>query len=143
MDRNDINRPRFARSIREALEGLELEALCYSWLDDPEYLEITKYLERRLQTLDDGEPKPLTLEELYYMPCGSHIWVKTRQSYIHDGQVEPSDHYVSHSAITGYVDDQGLVAIWSAASDERLLERDYGKTWWAYLFDPLPEDEEQ
>lgn len=62
MDRKDINIPRFARSIREALAGLELEARCYSWLDDPEYLEIKRYLEDRLEDL--RVVRPLTKREV-------------------------------------------------------------------------------
>lgn len=143
MDRNDINRPRFARSIQEALEGLELEARCYSWLDDPEYLEIKEYLERRLQALNDGEPKPLTMEELYYMPCGSHVWVRERVTCNFPCQGAQHHYDVSHSAIIDYVDGKGLVAIWNAETlDDLFLECDYGKRWWAYLIDPLPEDDE-
>lgn len=143
MDRNDINIPRFARSIRYALDDLAKEAHCYGWRDDPEYLEIKKFLERRLQAIRDGEPNPLSLEDLYYMPAGSHVWVKELVTYNFPGQETQHSYCVSHSAIIDYVDGKGLVAIWNAESlDDLFLECDYGKRWWAYLIDPVPEDDE-
>lgn len=53
MEKNDVNRKRFVRSIRWALETLAREAHCYGWRDDPEYLEIKKYLESQLEQLQE------------------------------------------------------------------------------------------
>lgn len=63
MERNDINVPRFARSVRDALDGLALEARCYGWLDDPEYLEIKRYLECCLDSINGKEPTPFSGDE--------------------------------------------------------------------------------
>lgn len=60
-----INYPRFINAIEEAIAGLELEARCYGYTEDPEHVELIKYLqtyetsmflkqdarERRLQAL--------------------------------------------------------------------------------------------
>lgn len=53
MEKNDINHPRFVRSIRWALETLAQEAHCYGWRDDPDYLELKEYLEKQMERLQE------------------------------------------------------------------------------------------
>ncbi len=37
--------PRFLNAIDEAIQGLELEARCYSYTDEPEYTELIALLQ--------------------------------------------------------------------------------------------------
>ena len=41
-----INYPRFINAIEEAIQGLELEARCYGYIEDPEHTELVELLQK-------------------------------------------------------------------------------------------------
>ena len=63
LDRNElsmsvVNARRFSRAVRDALDGLELEARCYGLKNEDYYLTTKAYLERleaRLKAKTRGE----------------------------------------------------------------------------------------
>ena len=52
MEKNNVNHPRFVRSLRWALDTLSKEARCYGYRDDPDYLEIKTYLENQIERVE-------------------------------------------------------------------------------------------
>lgn len=76
-------------------------------------------------------PKALTIKQLYDIALNEcyddlHIWVKI----LNNNHVTP--------AIIDILDRTGIVAVWCATTskDEWLIEKDYGKTWLAYVSKP-------
>lgn len=55
MKQNDINRKRFVRSVRGAMESLARDARCYGYSNDPDYTEIKEDLKYCLRMIEDGE----------------------------------------------------------------------------------------
>lgn len=88
----------------------------------------------------------LTLEQLkdkmLQSDNGLHIWVKVKKTFSFGSHTET--YYDTWAAITDYVADLGVVAIWSAGGpDNYLTEKDYGTLWWAYTDRPeLPEEDD-
>lgn len=57
LERNElsmsvVNARRFSRAIRDALDGLELEARCYGLKDEDYYLEAKAFLEKMAVRLE-------------------------------------------------------------------------------------------
>lgn len=51
MDRNDVNYIRLINHLRYMVKSFEREAHCFGYRDDPDYLEIKKYLEEQISRL--------------------------------------------------------------------------------------------
>ena len=74
-------------------------------------------------------PQPLTLDELREASeqnefCGAHIWIKDLDC----GWIA--------AAITDRTTQDGVVGIWCVDTNEVFREKDYGKTWLAYRYEP-------
>lgn len=51
MEKNDVNFPRLINQLRWMVKDFEGEAHCFGYRDDPDYLEIKKYLEEQIERL--------------------------------------------------------------------------------------------
>lgn len=95
------------------------------------------YLSNAIAAGVNSEPVALTLEELKDIGHGAHIWVKIRtvkEPYVTD--------YIA-AAVTDALDGVGIVALWTAEPTEPMLvEKDYGKTWWAYQSNPMEDNDD-
>lgn len=73
MERQDY--PRFFKAIDEAIQGLELEARCYGYLDEPEHTELINYLKTYKEKMKDNEHREY------------HIWKAKMQRGLTDEQI--------------------------------------------------------
>lgn len=98
-----------------------------------------------LATLEKAPPKlePIPLEDLKLrdVDASAHIWVKVLEYQPVPWQEEPLENVFVFPALLDYLDDKGVVAIWTAENlDYLLIEESYGKTWWAYDSNPEEDD---
>ncbi len=73
MERHDY--PRFLKAIDEAIQGLELEARCYGYTDEPEHTELIDLLKKYKAEMTEKERRD------YY------IWKAKYQRGLTDEQV--------------------------------------------------------
>ena len=71
-----INYPRFLNAIDEAIRGLELEARCYGYSEDPAHVELIELLQAYKADLENKKKR------------GRYIWKAKHQSGLTDEEID-------------------------------------------------------